>query len=95
MLDDTDTQTCRQALLWIRRQRELHRLPADPAIARALNALDVSEAGREPIAVEEDWISAAEAAKLLGLSPRQTRRRATELGARKAGHAWIFPKGRL
>lgn len=38
------------------------------------------------------WIDVAEAAELLGVSPRQMRNRAEELGGRKNGPRWQLPR---
>jgi hypothetical protein len=94
-LDERDARTCRNALRWIQRQGQLYGQPADLAIVRALNALAMSASGRDSVAVEQDWISTQQAAQMLGLSDRQIRRRATELGGRKAGNTWVFPKGQV
>jgi hypothetical protein len=69
------------------------------ALAQALNAA-MSASGHAVVRVTEDWedhlqqepptVTVAEAARQLGLSERQTRRRAPQLGGKRIGGVWLL-----
>lgn len=55
-----------------------------------------AEVPPQPVpAVSRTWIDAKDAAALLGVTPRQARNRAEELGARKSGVRWLFDRDAL
>jgi hypothetical protein len=95
-LDRFDLKTCRVGLLWIQRHRELHRQPANPAIDRAIEHLEVtlsmSASGPEVKAAEDNWITTRQYAERWGCSTRHARRIAPLIGGRKDGRDWLIPE---
>jgi hypothetical protein len=59
------------------------------------NALHSCASETEVVAVLENWVTTAEAAKRLGCSPQWVRKRAEELGGRKHGRDWQIPEEAL
>ena len=91
-----------QAVLIAARARSRNGLPnsgSHLALAQALNAA-MSARGHSDGRVTEDWedhpqqepptVTVAEAARQLGLSERQTRRRAPQLGGKRIGGVWLL-----
>ena len=91
-----------QAVLIAARARARNGLPNSAshlALAQALNAA-MSARGHADVRVTEDWedhleqepptVTVAEAARQLGLSERQTRRRAPQLGGKRIGGVWLL-----
>lgn len=81
------------------RSRRRNGLPDSGALAALGRAFEnLSAAGQSDSATDaeddtedvNEWITAAEAAPLLGCSPRQARRLAPSLGGRLAGGRWLL-----
>jgi hypothetical protein len=77
---------------WRHLQRELE-LAAGQGRMSFPGHADIPPADDQQVLPEEDLLSTKEAAVIMRLTERQTRRLAGELGARRAGTALVFDRG--
>lgn len=100
-LTEAETRQVLYCCAELLRQRTAGQYPGpQPWLTRLVRRLElelaVSESGHEsgcggePLEAEH-WISAREAANILGLSKRQTQRLATDLDGRLIDARWVFP----
>ena len=99
-LDADEIQAAYYGLAQFVRQRAIAGRGCPPAVTALYRRIDtvirapsVSESGHENGSGAEQynvWITAAQAAPLLGLSKRQTQRLAADLGGQLIGGRWLF-----
>lgn len=103
ILDGDDIHSAYFCAAEVLRARHQAGRPVPPEIRRFYDRLDIaincmSPAGHEIDSDEtplnpDDWITNREAATILNRSPRQTRRIASDFGARIIGGRLLFPRG--